>query len=137
VTGWLDRTELQKLLAVSTIGLLPYRNTQGPTVRNKVMDFLAMGVPIISSLGGEFGKLMDQYHFGLSFPAGDLPALYLAVDRLLASKKLQTAMQIGARKAYQEHFTATQVYGAFAEYLEEFHRVHLPTPPPGNFFRIS
>jgi glycosyltransferase involved in cell wall biosynthesis len=137
VTGWLDRLKLQKLLAVSTIGLLPYRDMQGPTVRNKAMDFLAMGVPVVSSLGGELSQLMEQYRFGLSFPAGDLPALRLAVDQILRSTELQAAMRIGAGKAFQEHFTATQVYGAFAEFLEEFHRAHSPTPPPGDFLRTS
>jgi glycosyltransferase involved in cell wall biosynthesis len=134
VTGWLDRSELQKLLTVSTIGLLPYRDMQGPSVRNKAMDFLAMAVPVISSLGGELGQLMERYQFGLPFPAGDVATLRQAMERLLTSPDLRETMRAGARRAFQEHFTATQVYGAFAEFLEEFHRTHSPTQPPSGPF---
>jgi glycosyltransferase involved in cell wall biosynthesis len=129
-TGWLDREDLQRLLSVSTIGLLPYRDMQGPTVRNKSMDFLAMAVPVVSSLGGEMAQLMEHYRFGLPFAAGDVIGLRACVDRLLASEELRDSLRAGARRAFQENFTAQRVYGAFAEYLEEFHRAHAIPPPP-------
>ncbi|MDR1436041.1 MAG: glycosyltransferase [Puniceicoccales bacterium] len=121
ITGWLDRIDLQRLLSMTTVGLLPYANdVQGPTIRNKVMDFLAMGVPVISSLGGEFGRLMDRYGFGLQFRAGDMDQLVECVERLLRSKALREKMALGAANAFREHFTANRVYGEFAEYLEKF-----------------
>jgi glycosyltransferase involved in cell wall biosynthesis len=121
VTGWLDRTDLQRLLSISTVGLLPYRgDMHGPTVRNKAMDFLAMGVPVVSSLEGEFGRLMKRYNFGVQFQAGDVDDLGANLGRILSSSKLRGEMATGAATAFMECFTANRVYGEFAEFLEKF-----------------
>ena len=121
VTGWLDRSDLRRLLSLSTVGLLPYRGDMvGPTVRNKAMDFLAMGVPVISSLGGEFGRLMERHRFGLHFAAGDVDDLAEKLKQLLSSPELRGQMAVGAADAYHSCFTANKVYGEFAEFLEKF-----------------
>lgn len=120
VTGWLDRTDLQRLLSISAVGLLPYRgDMHGPTVRNKAMDFLAMGVPVVSSLEGEFGRLMERYNFGLQFRAGDVHDLRANIERMLKSDELRSEMAHGASTAFKECFTANKVYGEFAEFLEK------------------
>jgi glycosyltransferase involved in cell wall biosynthesis len=120
ITGWLDQEELHRLLAVTTVGLLPYRHIHCPAIRNKPLDFLSMGVPVVSSLRGEFSFLMAQHNFGIAFPPGDSSRLRDGVDKLLLSPKLRQTCHENGLRLFREKFLANSVYGDFASYLENF-----------------
>ncbi|MDR3117775.1 MAG: glycosyltransferase [Puniceicoccales bacterium] len=122
VTGWLDQRELYQLLAVTTVGLLPYKDMHRPTIRNKPLDFLSMGVPMLSSLHGELFFLMRQNSFGICFPPKDLDALHALLCRLLQSPNLRESMRENGLRVFRENFLADKVYGEFAAHLEAFHR---------------
>jgi glycosyltransferase involved in cell wall biosynthesis len=122
VTGWLDQRELYQLLAVTTVGLLPYKDIHCPTIRNKPLDFLSMGVPMLSSLHGELFFLMRQNSFGICFPPKDLAALHALLCRLLQSPNLRESMRENGLRVFRENFLADKVYGEFVAHLEAFHR---------------
>jgi glycosyltransferase involved in cell wall biosynthesis len=122
ITGWLDQGELQRILAVTTVGLLPYRPIHCSSIRNKPLDFLAMGIPMVSSLCGDLAELMDRHGFGLPFRSGDGAALHACLEQLLHSPQLRKKMGENGLNVFQEHFTADRICGSFADYLEEFQR---------------
>jgi glycosyltransferase involved in cell wall biosynthesis len=124
VTGWLDQQELYRLLAVTTVGLLPYKDIHCTTIRNKPLDFLSMGIPVLSSLHGELFFLMRQNNFGICFPPKDLCALHALLCRLLQSPRLRESMRENSLRVFREHFSADQVYGDFVAHLEAFHGQH-------------
>jgi glycosyltransferase involved in cell wall biosynthesis len=133
VTGWLDKKNLNNLLAVTSIGLLPYKNFHSPDIRNKPLDFLSMGIPVISSLPGDFAELISQSNCGLSFHAGDEAMLHSHFERLLRSPQLRKTMGENGLRAFKEQFSANNVYGAFVDYLERFYRHHAVTTIGKNF----
>lgn len=128
VVGWLDRTSLYRLLAVTSIGLLPYKNVHRLDIRNKPLDFLSMGVPVISSLPGDFAELLSRCNCGLTFPAGSYEMLHSHFDRLLRTPQLCKLMGENGLKEFCDHFAANDIYGAFVDHLERFHKSHDVTP---------
>ena len=80
--------------------------TSGSTVAfpNRAFDFLAAGRPIVNSLGGEFGKLVENEGIGLNYPTGSVEAMTDAFARLLADADLRQGMGRRARRLAEERF---------------------------------
>lgn len=128
ITGWLNQQQLQQLLAITDIGLLPYRNIHSPTLRNKPLDFFSMGIPILSSLKGEVAFLIRSEEIGLIFRSGDLISLRGALDSLLNDPEKRREMGKRALQIFHDQYAANRVYPAFVDYLEDFQRTHKTTP---------
>jgi glycosyltransferase involved in cell wall biosynthesis len=121
ITGWLDQKELHSLLAITTVGILPYRSIHSSTIRNKPLDFLSMGIPVLSSLGGELAHLIEAHHFGYTFPPNNSQLLRQALDRLLREKKTREQMHINGLRLFREQFSANKIFPAFVDYVEKFY----------------
>ena len=57
-TGWLDQTGLRAALAAADIGLAAYAAGAPQSVPNKDIEYLAAGLPVVSSLVGETRQLL-------------------------------------------------------------------------------
>jgi glycosyltransferase involved in cell wall biosynthesis len=121
ITGWLDQKDLNALLAVTTVGILPYRSIHSPTIRNKPLDFLSMGVPVLSSLGGELAYLIEVHQFGCTFSSDNPHTLRQTLDKLLGDEKLREQMHKNGLRLFYERFSANKIFPAFVDYLEEFY----------------
>lgn len=120
ITGWVNQRHLQRILAITDVGLLPYKSIHSPTIRNKPLDFLSMGIPVLSSLRGEVEDLIREYNIGLSYANGNLLDFRKSLDYLLEHKRLRMKMKQQALTCFHSLFSATKIYPAFAEFLESF-----------------
>lgn len=120
ITGWVNQRHLQRILAITDVGLLPYKSIHSPTIRNKPLDFLSMGIPVLSSLRGEVEDLIREYNIGLSYANGNLLDFRKSLDYLLEHGGLRMKMRQQALTVFHGHFSATKIYPAFAEFLENF-----------------
>jgi glycosyltransferase involved in cell wall biosynthesis len=118
--GWLDRSELGALLATATLGLAPYRSTWDfeASIPNKVIEYLASGLPVISSLRGEVASLLDRERCGLTYATDGGEALVTIVRALLADRARIAAMSSNARALFEQRFSGSDIYPAMADYLE-------------------
>ncbi|MGB9881093.1 MAG: glycosyltransferase, partial [Anaerolineae bacterium] len=119
LTGWLGLRELWGLLRTSSIGLAPYVNDTLQTLPNKIFEYMAAGLPILSSLKGECEQMLRDEGIGLSYQAGDAESLADAIQRLLKDPAVVAGMAERARKLFQSRFSAQVVYPVYAQYLEE------------------
>ncbi len=117
LTGWLDTREIAAVLAHSQVGLVPCRSLPN-TVPNKPFEYLAAGLPLISSLEGEMAEIIKSYGLGLSYRAGDLAGLIHAVGRVLQDPQALARWSANAAKAFREEFSGNQIYPAFADHVE-------------------
>ena len=118
LTGWLGPRELWGLLKTSSVGLAPYVRDTLQTLPNKIFEYMAAGLPILSSLGGECEQMLMGEGIGLSYQAGDAESLADAIQRLMKNPAVVKEMASRARKLFQSRFSAQVVYSAYAEYLE-------------------
>jgi glycosyltransferase involved in cell wall biosynthesis len=121
VTGWLDQRRLNAILAVTDIGLLPYRAIHSAAMRNKPLDFLSHGIPMVSSLSGELAQLIERYQLGFTCREGDVAAFCRALDELVGNPGLRNSVRANGLKVFKDQFSARKVYSGFVDYLEGFY----------------
>jgi glycosyltransferase involved in cell wall biosynthesis len=117
LTGWLDTKEIAAILSKSHVGLVPCRSLPD-TVPNKPFEYLAAGLPLISSLQGEMAEMIETHGLGLSYRAGDLGGFIQAVDRIWCDRPALALWSANATKAFTEKFSASRIYPDFASHIE-------------------
>lgn len=105
--GYLPHARLQGLMARADVGVIPMADDSFVGLPNKLFDYAAAGLPVVSSLTGECAVLLDRYDCGCRYPAGDVGALAAAIRRALtlppgASRKLADA-EFDARQIYDRY----------------------------------
>lgn len=122
LTGWLDTREIAAVLAQSDVGLVPCRSLPD-TVPNKPFEYLAAGLPLLSSLQGEMAEIIETHGLGLSYRAGDLGGFIQAVERICRDPQALSQWSANATKAFSEKFSASRIYPAFASHIERVHEM--------------
>jgi len=122
LTGWLDTREIAAVLAQSHVGLVPCRSLPD-TVPNKPFEYLAAGLPLLSSLEGEMAEIIETHELGLSYRTGDLNGFIQAVERICQNQALLGEWSANATKAFREKFSADKIYPDFANHVEMTHEL--------------
>ncbi len=118
--GWVDRAQVEALAERSTATLAPYHNTEDfvMSVPNKVIDSLALGLPVISPLQGEVERLITAHGAGLRYGTGTGFDLSDCLVRLLDDPTLRQDLSANAVRLYRESFSFETVYGGLVAHLE-------------------
>ena len=118
--GWVDRAKIESLARRSTAALAPYRNSNDfmLSVPNKVIDALALGLPILSPLKGEVMRLIKENDTGLAYGETTGRTLAQCVQELVSQPQQRLAMASRARQLYRTRFSFDTVYGGLVSHLE-------------------
>ena len=118
--GWVDQEALAVLLEHSHIGLMCYldRFDFQASIPNKVADYCAGGVRILTNLTGEIARLTKGTDTLIYYPTGDSSALAnVLVD--IARNPVRYRVDHGpAREMFARLFDADKVMGDFARHVE-------------------
>ena len=116
--GWIDAPRITALMHLSQAGLLPYRNRRDfvASYPNKAIEYLSAGLPVVSSLDGEIGKLLCQHRAGIVYRSAS--DLVQEIRRIYEDRATLRRLSDNARALYAQEFAADKVYGAFAAHLE-------------------
>ena len=118
-TGWLDRTSLEALTRLSSVGLAAYKRDALQSLPNKVFDYMAAGLPILSSLRGELETLVRDRKLGLQYDADDPVSLLESIRWFLDNPQSRVAMGARGRALFKERFAAEAIYRDLVEHIEE------------------
>jgi glycosyltransferase involved in cell wall biosynthesis len=116
--GFLKTGPLRTMLRHSFAGLITIRNNR-QSVQNKPAEYMAFGLPLISSLEGEFAQLVDQEPLGVSYRATDVESLTRAIRQLLDTPTFTEACRQRVRQLFAERFSAQAIYPAYVDDLEQ------------------
>jgi len=116
-TGWLDQSHLRAALSAAHIGLAAYAPAAPQGLPNKVIEYLAAGLPVLSSLTGETARLLADAQCGLTYDAGDASSLANALLSL-QSPDARQPLAMNARRTFEARFRAETVYARLADHLE-------------------
>jgi glycosyltransferase involved in cell wall biosynthesis len=118
--GWVPERELNHLLARAHVGLLCYldRPDFQMSTPNKVIDYCAAGLRILTNLTGEIAQLTDDPDFLVHYPTGDAAALAARIAELAADRDRFATKSPAARAVFDREFDADVVQPALAAYLE-------------------
>ena len=118
-TGWVDKLGLAYLSHVSSIGLMSYRNGAPQGLPNKIFEYLAAGLPILSSLQTETKNLLRSEAVGYTYSSDDVGD-FLANLKLLVDDKGQLKdMGERARALFEARYSSSTIYGNMIDYFHE------------------
>ena len=119
-TGWVNQDDLIYLSSVANIGLMAYRKGAPQGLPNKIFEYMASGLPILSSLGNETKQLLYEEQIGLTYNADDVKSFQKELQKMIDDEALYQMMSKKSLQLYNEHYSAQKVYNDLADYLEKF-----------------
>lgn len=117
VTGWCEKALVYKILGISSVAIAPYFFPYDTTLSNKPFEYMAAGLPIITSLKGELKSIIESESIGFHYPADNPKVLMDRIDWLLAQPEERKAMGRRGRRLFEQRYNAGQVYQDFAQHL--------------------
>jgi glycosyltransferase involved in cell wall biosynthesis len=118
--GWVDRAKIEALAQRSHAALAPYHNTDDfiITIPNKVIDALALGLPVLSPLSGEVGELIVKNDVGLIYGEFAGRSLVSCIQNLASKPDFQSTLSKNSKRLFQDRFSFEIVYGGLVRHLE-------------------
>ena len=110
VLGFIDANKISKVLSVSSLGLLNYRNTPDfyNSLPNKFAEYLSSGVLVATELKGISRSLVEQNNCGFYFQ--DIKMLICKLEFLIKDFKNIKQMKNNAYRLFLEKLDAETVY---------------------------
>jgi glycosyltransferase involved in cell wall biosynthesis len=116
--GWLDRLELKRILLISDVGIAPYVRSATQSLPNKIYEYMAAGLPILSSLHGEARDLLIKEKIGLAYSPENVASLVNSVQMLTVDADLRRGMGLRALRLFHSRFSGDRIYQALAKHIE-------------------
>lgn len=102
--GYLKGEMLQEKLREADVGLIPMDPESLVGVPNKLVDYCAVGLPVLSCLGGESGELLKQYQAGWHYSYKDKASLKASLVKIMEAPALLAGGSSGAAQLAREWF---------------------------------
>lgn len=121
ITGWLGQEDLQWVLSRASVGLAPYKSTKDFELNfpNKFVEYLASGLPIISSIQkGPAYEMIASNQIGSSIPLTDQDAWAAALKFWCEiSDDETTSLQARCQFLYKQNFDSGVINSAMRNHL--------------------
>jgi glycosyltransferase involved in cell wall biosynthesis len=116
--GWLSEQPMRELLHVSSIGLAAYTQRALQSLPYKPFEYMAAGLPMLSSLSGELEQIIRTEGIGLQYKAGDAAGLVKQIRWCLSNPDQLRLMSARTRKLFNTKYDSAQVYARLVAHLE-------------------
>jgi len=116
--GFVQAGELNELLQSAHMGLIPMDPASKVAIPYKAGDYLAHGLPVLSSLPGELETLLTESGAGLNYRFGDAEDLYAQLSRFADEPDALAKARAAARNLFRDHFDREITYPQWAEWIE-------------------
>jgi glycosyltransferase involved in cell wall biosynthesis len=115
--GYLDETELDRVMQKCDIGIIPMRGELLVAVPNKLVDYSGYGLALINGLASETAELLRNYDCGVNYTPGDLQSFENAVKHYDENRLMLKKHKESARRMAEERFDAAKISGAMARWV--------------------
>lgn len=102
--GYLGHAELRQLFAECDLGVIPMSGDTWVGLPNKLFDYTASDLAVVSSLSGETAALLTKHGIGATYRPADVESLLSAIE---AAAKIQPG---APRRLCEERFDAREIY---------------------------
>ncbi|MCZ6645814.1 MAG: glycosyltransferase, partial [SAR324 cluster bacterium] len=120
LAGHVGRAEISVLMERCSVALAPYRSTWDfmASIPTKAIEYLAGGVPILSSLKGELENLLSQNNCGITYANEDPKTFVEQLLWLYDHPGKRAEMSRNAKRLFDREFAAEKVYQNMADHLQ-------------------
>jgi glycosyltransferase involved in cell wall biosynthesis len=119
----LGTDELIAIYQLSDIALCPYAPESNVAMPNKAYDYMAAGLPIVSSLRGELESFLRKHGVGIQYTAADPQSLITALESLANDWERRRAMakrSFDAAMEFDEHVQYSRYVGFIENALTQY-----------------
>ncbi|MFU8847639.1 MAG: glycosyltransferase family 4 protein [Opitutales bacterium] len=117
-TGFMSGESLVAQLQHADVGIVPFLPGSGVAMPYKAGEYLAYGLPVISSIDGELGALLKAYTCGMTYTAGRADSLVTAIQAYLHDSAKLAREKEAALSCYYATFNREKIYPDFAQWIE-------------------
>jgi glycosyltransferase involved in cell wall biosynthesis len=120
--GWIDTHKFASLAKSSIATIAPYVSSKNfkLNVPNKIIDSLALGLPIITTLEGEVKKIIDEKKIGFSY-SSCIELCSIMENFSNGAVDLKT-IEFNCKTLYESNFASSKVYHDLVKSLERLSR---------------
>jgi len=116
--GYLSEPELDDLLKRCDVGLVPMDPSSCVGIPYKLADYAKSSLAVVSSLGGESARLLNEYGAGVSYSFGKSASLVNAVKSILPRLD---EMRKASSRMLDEQFDASKIYDSYVDFALRSH----------------
>jgi len=119
--GWVSPKEIIALSSISSVAIAPYKNTPDflASIPNKIADYLSLGLPIFSPLGGEVKRLIINKRAGFFYRQRDYKELLKKIIFISKHKAARDKIYENNINLFNQKFNSDQAYNDLAKFLIE------------------
>lgn len=118
LTGWIDHPTALSLLNISSLGLCAYSPKALQSLPYKPFEYMACGLPLLSSLKGELADLIDTHRIGKNYTAQNADSLVEKIRFFIDNPDDLKQMSYNAKKLFESKFSSDKIYGNLVKHLE-------------------
>lgn len=120
ILGWLDHRGLEAVLATADVGIAPYANTWDfqASIPNKIVEYLAMGLPVLACLEGEVAQLLEKEYCGVPYRSGSGSDLIAQLRWMLANPAHLRVMEQNALGTHDSLFRSEAILARMVSAIE-------------------
>lgn len=118
--GWVDKYKFISLAKRCKIAIAPYKNIKNfqDNIPNKIIDYLSLGLPILSSLNGEVKSLLYKNKVGYAYDENSILSLKKQIYKMYKNKNTLSLASKEAKKIHKKYFNYDLIYNKTANLLE-------------------
>jgi glycosyltransferase involved in cell wall biosynthesis len=117
IPGWIQPVEVQTLMELSDIAMIPYRRGASTSLPNKAVTYFSAGLPVVSTAGGEFASIVDEHQCGLTYEPENVEDFIRAFNRLRQDPLLRKKFSDNSREFYARELQADRVFDNLIRFL--------------------
>lgn len=115
--GRLDVEELNYVYSMCDMALSTYLATSTVSMPVKAFDYIAFGLPVLNSLGREYGNIISEYNIGAQYQAENVDSLFGEFLKIISNDELFSLMRKNSL-ALSKQFEINTQYKKYFDFIE-------------------
>jgi glycosyltransferase involved in cell wall biosynthesis len=115
-TGWLDADKIASMMRIANVAIAAYRKGAPQGLPNKIFEYMAAGLPILSSLDGECKSFLSAHACGISYEADSPEAFDTALQPFIQDPLLARKLGSNGLAAFRERYSSSIIYPRLVEF---------------------
>jgi glycosyltransferase involved in cell wall biosynthesis len=127
-TGHVNQSKIQALSYLCQGGLAPYKNntTFSNTISNKMLEYIALDLPIFTPLTGRGAKTLKEKHVAHIYDGESITGLLECIKIQILDREHHREYKISPRAVYKELFNFESVYESAYQHIRSIAKEDKP-----------
>lgn len=119
-TGWIDRYHIKALMEKSNMLLAPYHPDSNMSLPTKYFEYMAAGLPVLSSCAGEAKELIESNNTGYHYDVTENKSSILEIlQHCIENPEELLKKGKNAQRLFKEKYSFDKIFPEIYEYLRK------------------